>query len=110
MALLAKETRELREMPEEELEELAGIYEGKGLSPALAREVAVQLTAHDALGAHAEAELGIDPHALTNPWHAAWASMAAFTVGSLIPLLAIIAVPVRERIPVTARRCSLLSC
>ncbi len=102
VALLAKETRELREMPDEELDELAGIYEGKGLSPELAREVAVQLTAHDALGAHAEAELGIDPHDLTNPWHAAWASMLAFTVGSLIPLLAIIAVPVGARIPVTA--------
>jgi vacuolar iron transporter family protein len=101
-ALLAKETRELREMPDEELRELAGIYEGKGLSPELAREVAVQLTEHDALGAHAEAELGIDPNALTNPWHAAWASMLAFTVGALIPLVAVLVVPVTARIPVTA--------
>ena len=88
-ALLAKERRELAEEPEEELAELAGIYVGKGLDEELALEVARQLTDHDALGAHAEAELGIDPNELTNPWHAAWASMAAFTVGALLPLLVI---------------------
>ena len=100
-ALLAKERRELREEPEEELAELAGIYVGKGLSEDLAREVAVQLTAHDALGAHAEAELGIDPDDLTNPWHAAWASMAAFTIGALLPLLTIIMFPAGARVVVT---------
>ena len=100
-ALLAKERRELEEEPEEELAELAGIYVGKGLSEHLAREVAVQLTAHDALGAHAEAELGIDPDELTNPWHAAWASMLAFTVGALLPLLTITLVTPSARIPVT---------
>ena len=101
-ALLAKERRELREMPEEELEELTQIYQGKGLTRELAQEVAHQLTEHDALGAHAEAELGIDPHGLTNPWHAAWASMIAFTLGALLPLLAVLLVPVTARIPVTA--------
>ena len=101
-ALLAKERRELREMPEEELDELAQIYQDKGLTPDLAAEVARQLTAHDALGAHAEAELGIDPEALTNPWHAAWASMAAFTLGALLPLLAILLPPATARIWVTA--------
>jgi VIT1/CCC1 family predicted Fe2+/Mn2+ transporter len=101
-ALLAKERRELREMPEEELDELAQIYQDKGLTPDLAAEVARQLTAHDALGAHAEAELGIDPEALTNPWHAAWASMAAFTLGALLPLLAILLPPATVRIWVTA--------
>ena len=101
-ALLAKEIRELREMPEEELSELAGIYEGKGLTPQLAREVAEQLTRHDALGAHAEAELGIDPDQLTNPWHAAWASMAAFTGGALLPLVAILLPPQGVRVVVTA--------
>jgi vacuolar iron transporter family protein len=101
-ALLAKERRELREMPEEELAELTELYAAKGLSPDLAHEVAVQLTAHDALGAHAEAELGIDPNDLTNPWHAAWASMTAFTVGALLPLVAILLPPVTGRIPVTA--------
>lgn len=100
-ALIAKEVRELAEEPDAELAELAEIYEGKGLSPALARRVAVELTAHDALAAHAEAELGIDPDHLTNPWHAAWASMAAFTVGALLPLLAIVLPPLSWRVPVT---------
>ncbi|MCB0895903.1 MAG: VIT1/CCC1 transporter family protein, partial [Nocardioidaceae bacterium] len=87
LALLAKERRELREEPEEELAELAGIYMEKGLDEALALEVATALTAHDALGAHAEAELGIDPDDISSPLHAAWASMLAFTVGALLPLL-----------------------
>ena len=100
-ALIAKEVRELREEPEAELAELAGIYAAKGLSPELSLEVARQLTAHDALGAHAEAELGIDPDNFTNPWQAAWASMAAFTVGALLPLLAIVLPPVGWRVPVT---------
>ena len=99
-ALIAKEIRELHEEPEAELAELAGIYRGKGLSPRLAQQVAEELTAHDALGAHAEVELGIDPENLTNPWHAAWASMAAFTVGALIPLLAIVLPPLGWRVPV----------
>jgi VIT1/CCC1 family predicted Fe2+/Mn2+ transporter len=101
-ALLAKERRELREMPEEELAELADLYEKRGLSPALAQQVAVQLTEHDALAAHAEVELGIDPNELTNPWHAAWASMLAFTVGALLPLVAILLPPPGGRVPVTA--------
>jgi VIT1/CCC1 family predicted Fe2+/Mn2+ transporter len=87
-ALLDQERRELAEMPEYELDELAGIYETKGLTPDLAREVAKQLTAKDALAAHAEAELKIDPDGLTSPWQAAMASFVAFTVGSLLPLLA----------------------
>ncbi|NHA68719.1 VIT family protein [Phycicoccus sp. CMS6Z-2] len=100
-SLIAKEVRELREEPEAELAELAEIYEGKGLSPDLAHRVAVELTAHDALGAHAEAELGIDPDNLTNPWHAAVASMVAFTVGALLPLLAIVLPSASWRVPVT---------
>ncbi len=89
LALLEKERRELQEEPEEELEELAGIYVDKGLTEDLALEVARQLTEHDALGAHAEAELGIDPDDITSPWNAALASMLAFTVGALLPLLTI---------------------
>jgi vacuolar iron transporter family protein len=89
LALLEKERRELEEEPEEELEELAGIYVDKGLTEDLALEVARQLTEHDALGAHAEAELGIDPDDITSPWNAALASMLAFTVGALLPLLTI---------------------
>jgi VIT1/CCC1 family predicted Fe2+/Mn2+ transporter len=87
-ALLDQERRELAEMPESELDELAALYEEKGLTPVLAREVAEQLTARDALAAHAEAELKIDPDELTSPWQAAIASFLAFTVGSLLPLLA----------------------
>lgn len=101
-ALLAKERHELREMPEEELAELTSLYEDRGLTPELAHQVAVQLTEHDALAAHAEVELGIDPNELTNPWHAAWASMIAFTVGAVLPLLAILLPPPGGRVPVTA--------
>ncbi|HET8560251.1 MAG TPA: VIT family protein [Marmoricola sp.] len=97
-ALLHKERRELREDPEAELAELAGLYRQKGLSEELAQKVAEELTAHDALAAHAEVELGIDPDDLTNPWHAAWASMVAFTVGALLPLLTITLVPQGARI------------
>jgi VIT1/CCC1 family predicted Fe2+/Mn2+ transporter len=100
-ALLAKERVELDEEPEEELAELAGIYRGKGLSEETARQVALELTEHDALAAHAEAELGIDPNALTNPWHAAWASMLAFTLGALLPMLMIL-LPVDWRVGATA--------
>jgi len=89
LALLEKERGELRDEPEEELEELAGLYVEKGLSEELALEVAKQLTEHDALGAHAEAELGIDPDDITSPWNAALASMLAFTLGALLPLLTI---------------------
>lgn len=92
-ALLNKERRELEETPDEELAELAQLYVDKGLTPDLAKQVAVELTHHNALEAHAEVELGIDPHDLTNPWHAAWASMAAFTVGALLPLLTITLAP-----------------
>ncbi len=87
LALLAKERRELRDEPDEELAELAGIYVEKGLDETLALEVAQALTAKDALGAHAEAELGIDPDDISSPWRAAWASMLAFTIGALLPLL-----------------------
>jgi vacuolar iron transporter family protein len=92
-ALLAKERRELHEEPEAELAELADLYEDKGLDPELAKQVALQLTAHDALAAHAEVELQIDPESLTSPWHAAFASMGSFVVGALLPLLAVVITP-----------------
>ncbi|HEY7811832.1 MAG TPA: VIT family protein, partial [Nakamurella sp.] len=92
-AVLDRERRELAETPDEELDELAGLYEAKGLEPGLAKKVAVQLTAKDALRAHAEAELGLDPDELTNPWHAAGASFLAFVVGASIPLLGIVIAP-----------------
>ncbi len=100
-ALLELERRELRETPEAELAELAGLYVERGLTPDLANEVAVQLTERDALAAHAEVELGIDPDDLTNPWHAAWASMIAFTVGAALPLVAILLPGPSWRVPVT---------
>jgi VIT1/CCC1 family predicted Fe2+/Mn2+ transporter len=89
-ALLAKEARELEEEPEEELAELAGIYRDKGLSEELALRVAEELTAHDALAAHAEAELGIHPDGLTRPWQAAIASLVAFSLGGALPLITIL--------------------
>ena len=88
-ALIRLEKQELKTMPEAEEHELADIYQQKGLSPELARQVARELTEKDALQAHAEAELGIDPGNLTSPWQAAWASLVAFSVGALLPLLAI---------------------
>nr|WP_239029357.1 VIT family protein [Pseudonocardia acidicola] len=100
-ALLAKERRELEEAPEAELAELAAMYEAKGLRPETARTVAEELTEHDAFAAHVDIELGIDPDELTNPWHAAIASAIAFTLGALLPLIAILLPPVSARIPVT---------
>ncbi|RGE21477.1 VIT family protein [Leucobacter sp. wl10] len=89
-AIIAKEKRELAEMPEEELEELAGFYRQRGLSDDLARRVAAELTAKNALAAHAEVELGIDPDEYTSPWAAAVSSFLAFTAGALIPLVMIL--------------------
>ncbi|MCA1006664.1 VIT family protein [Rhodococcus hoagii] len=100
-ALLAKEKLELSTIPDAELEELASLYEAKGLSPETARKVAEELTEHDAFAAHAEAELGIDPDELTNPWQAAGASAISFTVGAILPMLAILLPPATARIPVT---------
>ncbi|MFG3025751.1 VIT family protein [Streptomyces sp. NPDC048254] len=101
LAALALEKRELKEQPEAELEELTELLERRGLSREVAREAAVQLTERDALKAHASVELGIDPDELTNPWNAALASFLAFTVGALLPLLAIVLPPAGWRLPVT---------
>ncbi|MGW2227508.1 VIT1/CCC1 transporter family protein [Streptomyces formicae] len=100
-AALAMEKRELREQPEAELAELTDLLAERGLSREVAREAAAQLTERDALRAHARVELGIDPDALTNPWHAAWASFVAFTAGALLPLLAIVLPPPDWRLGVT---------
>jgi vacuolar iron transporter family protein len=100
-ALLAKERRELREMPEEELAELAELYVAKGLTPELVGDLAGQLTAHDAFAAHVDVELRIDPDNLTDPWQAAVASAVSFTVGALLPLVAILLPPPSARVPVT---------
>ncbi|MFF9122256.1 VIT family protein [Streptomyces sp. NPDC014889] len=101
MAALAVERRELREQPEAELGELTDLLRARGLSHDVAREAAEQLTERDALRAHASVELGINPDELTNPWHAAGASFLAFTVGALLPLLAIVLPPAAWRLGVT---------
>lgn len=100
-ALLGKERRELRDDPAGELEELVALYEAKGISAATARTVAEELTEHDAFAAHAEIELGISPGELTNPWAAALSSALSFTVGALLPLIAILLPPTTWRVPVT---------
>lgn len=100
-ALIAKEREELRTMPAEELAELTALYRRRGLSEETAERVAEELTAHDALAAHLEVELGIDQDDLVNPWHAAASSAIAFTLGALLPLLAILLPPPEARVPVT---------
>jgi len=85
---IAKETWELEHQADHELDELTGIYQSKGLTAELAREVAEQLTEHDALGAHLRDELGIERDDLARPFQAAWSSTVAFSVGAAIPLIA----------------------
>nr|WP_221209035.1 VIT family protein [Nocardioides albus] len=92
-SLIAKERRELEEMPEEELRELEGFLRERGLEDETATDVARQLTERDALRAHAALELGIDVDDLTSPWAAAGASMLSFTLGALLPLLSITLFP-----------------
>ncbi len=100
-ALIEKERRELAEEPDIELEELTKIYENKGLSRSTAETVAKELTAHDALTAHLEAELNIRQEHLTNPWQAAVASAASFFAGAALPMIAITVPPPEWRIQVT---------
>jgi len=100
-AALELERRELAETPDEELDELTAIYVGRGLSPQTARTVAEELTARDALAAHAEAELGISPDDLTRPGQAALASATSFTAGAALPVLAAVLPPPGARVPAT---------
>lgn len=100
-ALLRKEKYELENYPEEELEELTQIYQRKGLSRQTAHTVAKELTKKDAYAAHIDAELGIDPDHLTNPWDAAIASAVAFLAGAIIPIVAVLLPPDHLRVPVT---------
>lgn len=100
-SLIAKERRELEEMPEEELLELAAMYESKGLSAKTALTVAEELTAHDPLSAHLEVELGINEADVVSPWQAAGASALAFFIGAVLPLVAILLPPQSMRVPVT---------
>lgn len=100
-ALIAKEKWELREKPEEELDELTGLLKARGLSDATARQVAVELTDGDPLAAHLSLELNINEANVANPWHAAVASAVAFTIGAILPMLAILLPPAEIRIPLT---------
>ncbi len=90
---LARERHELANDIEHEQAELAGIYVGRGLDPALARQVALQLMEHDALGAHARDELGISDTHRARPLQAAVASAGTFAVGAALPLLVVLLVP-----------------
>jgi len=87
------ERRSLAENPEAEQQELKDIYQGRGLTPQLAAEVATQLTANDALGAHARDDIGISENSKANPIQAAFSSAAAFTLGAACPLLTAWLVP-----------------
>ena len=90
---IARERKELETDVEAEQRELAAIYEGRGLDPALASQVSDQLMAHDALGAHARDELGISDFARARPVQAAIASALSFSVGAVMPMLTVLLVP-----------------
>lgn len=98
---LERERVSLRDDPAFELEELVGIYQDKGLEPALAREVAEALMRGDGLRVHARDELNIDPDALAAPGQAAWSSALAFACGAALPLAAMIVSPAALRVGVT---------
>lgn len=87
------EAQELKKYPQRELDELTQIYVARGLEPDLARQVATQLTHHDALGAHARDEIGIHENTAANPIQAALASAGSFSFGALFPMLAILLSP-----------------
>lgn len=92
---IAREKQELAAEPEEEQAILAQIYERRGLSPATARQVALELTQHDALGAHIRDELGLNEISQAQPIQAAMASGAAFTLGGILPLAVILLAPIQ---------------
>ncbi|MFT4849844.1 MAG: VIT1/CCC1 family predicted Fe2+/Mn2+ transporter [Polaribacter sp.] len=95
---LDRERKELEETPEEELIELAKIYEKRGLSPDLSLQVAQQLTDHNALEAHARDELGINEITAAKPLQAAIASGLAFIFGGILPVLASLFVPLSQMV------------
>lgn len=93
--------KRLDENPENQRLSLARTFEREGLSKKTSLAVAAELSDSDAIGAHARYELGINADELTNPWHAAWASMIAFVVGAIIPLIAMVASPDSVRVVAT---------
>lgn len=92
---IEREMIELKEMPQEELNILAQIYEKRGLKKETAMQVAIELTEKDALGAHIRDELGINEISQANPIQAALASGASFSVGGLLPLLVVLFAPIK---------------
>jgi VIT1/CCC1 family predicted Fe2+/Mn2+ transporter len=92
-AALAQERAELRDDFAGEHHELSDIYVRRGVDPALARQVAEQLMAHDALGSHARDELGISPTTSARPLQAALASAGSFSVGAALPLIVVAVAP-----------------
>jgi VIT1/CCC1 family predicted Fe2+/Mn2+ transporter len=100
-AMVALEKQALARSPAEEELELAAIYRAKGLAAATATTVAAELMAHDALAAHLDAELNLDPDDTASPVQAASASAFAFTLGALLPMLAIMLSPESWRVPAT---------
>lgn len=99
---LARETRELKEDPEAELQELTKIYMSRGLDETLAHDVAEQLTAHDALTTHARDELGITETHMARPIQAALASAAAFAVGAIVPVFVALVSPAKTVAVITS--------
>lgn len=100
---LARETRELAETPDAELDELTQIYVDRGLDRDLAQKVAIQLTAHDAIGTHARDELGISETVTSHPFQAAMVSALTFAAGAVVPLLvAVLAPPTQVSLVVAA--------
>jgi VIT1/CCC1 family predicted Fe2+/Mn2+ transporter len=99
---IARERRELERFPSAELDELTGIYVEKGLSPPLAREVAVELSKGDRLAVHLAEELGITDATRARPLQAMASSAGSFAAGAAVPLLTMVASPASLRIPVTA--------
>jgi vacuolar iron transporter family protein len=99
---LEREHKELETQDESERKELAGIYEQRGLDPALAKQVVDQLMAHDALGAHARDELGLSELHTARPIQAALASAGTFAAGAALPLLMVFVSPVSYLAPVVA--------
>lgn len=90
LAELERQKFDLENDPGRELLVLARLFEQRGVTPNIAIEVARQMSAKDALSVHARAELGIDPEAVTNPWAAAAASLVAFTLGGLVPIIPVV--------------------
>ena len=102
LADIRREWRELATVPDLELDELTQIYVGRGLDPPLARQVAEQLMAHDAIGAHARDELGISEALAARPIQAALASAGTFAVGAALPLAIAALAPETSLIPSVA--------